>query len=130
MVEPNKMRRFMLAGIVVASMCQPASSATFIRCKSSKDGVVTITLNAMKKFSSSLNCISGNFVVDLTPCAPNGGFGLSYPTGSASLSGVVKRWQDYGNHLGGVTGNRIDRSSILFKGVLMSPGAVLVLGRA
>jgi hypothetical protein len=41
----------------------------------------------MWKFSASLNCISGSFISDMTPCAPDGGFGLSYPTGDASLSG-------------------------------------------
>lgn len=115
------MRKIWMMSIVGASMCQSAFAETFIRCTSADKDVVTITLDSVHKFSSSLNCIAGKFVIDLTPCAPNGGFGLSSRTGIVSLVGVAKRWQDYGSHLGGVTGNRIDDSTIWFNGGFMVP---------
>ncbi|MGB3584829.1 MAG: hypothetical protein WBA40_27465 [Roseiarcus sp.] len=56
---------------------------------------VVITLGASKQFGRILNCISGDFIVDMTPCAPDGGYGLSAGTGSAPLVSIVDRWQDY-----------------------------------
>jgi len=107
--------------LIVFFNVSPLHAATYIRCHNQAEQV-KITLSAMRKFSSTLNCISGSFVADMTPCAPNGGFGLSYPTGQASLSRVVMRWQDYGDHMGGVVGNHVNGQEIVFSGGYMSPG--------
>ncbi|HEY8009350.1 MAG TPA: hypothetical protein VIE66_21820 [Methylocella sp.] len=118
------MRKILLAATIMGASCDCALSATFIRCTSQQKGdIVTITLDKIKKYGHTLNCIAGDFIADMTPCAPNGGYGLSAPTGSASLVGVVMRWQDYGNHLGGVVGSNVDATTISFSGGYMSPGA-------
>lgn len=52
----------------------------------------------------------------MTPCAPDGGFGLSAPTGSASLVAVVNRWQDYADHSGGVVGHYVTTDKLSFSG--------------
>jgi hypothetical protein len=52
----------------------------------------------------------------MTPCAPNGAYGLSAPTGSAELVGVVDRWQDYANHSGGVVSHFANADTIYFAG--------------
>jgi len=97
-----------------------AFAGPIIKCQSNNHSNVFITLNARKQFGHTLNCISGDFVADMTPCAPNGGFGLSYPTGTAALSRVVKRWQDYGDHFGGVASNNISETRMTFSGGFMS----------
>ena len=70
-----------------------------------------------------MNCISGDFIVELTPCAPNSEFGLSAPTGGATLVGTVERWQDYTTHFGGVSGNSIDDHGMFFSGGFNSPSS-------
>ncbi len=79
-----------------------------------------MTLDAQRMLNRTVSCISGSFVADMTPCAPNGEFGLSYPTGSASLSKIVNHWQDYGDHLGGVVSYTNSPQSISFSGGFMS----------
>jgi len=59
--------------------------------------------------------------VDMTPCAPDGAYGLSAPTGSAELVGVVDRWQDYTNHSGGVVSHFANSETIYFTGGFNSP---------
>ncbi len=99
-----------------------ACAETIIRCNSlvGKE-VVTIVLSGERKFGRSLNCIEGDFVEDMTPCAPNGGFGLSAPTGAALLSRLVYRWQDYTDHGGGVVGSSVSSTRIYFSGGWMAP---------
>lgn len=63
-----------------------------------------------------LNCISGDWIYDMTPCAPKGGWGLSSPMGKAVIVNVVYRWQDFSNHDGGIVGNIINDSEIIFEG--------------
>ena len=93
-----------------------------ILCSPDKHGSdVIITLDGLEKFGRSLNCISGSFISDMTPCAPNGGYGLSAPTGYGALVGVVDRWQDYSTHFGGVTSNFANSNRIYFSGGVTSP---------
>ncbi|MCJ2042523.1 hypothetical protein MKK55_26770 [Methylobacterium sp. J-059] len=92
-----------------------------IRCTAKGQPDVTMTLNAERKFDYVLSCISGRFIADMTPCAPNGGFGLSSPTGTASLARVVERWQDYGDHMGGITGYTSNATQVHFDGGFFSP---------
>ncbi|UHC17840.1 hypothetical protein LRS73_08245 [Methylobacterium currus] len=80
-----------------------------------------MTLDGERRFGRVLSCIKGDFIADMTPCAPKGGYGLSYPTGSASLAQVVDRWQDYADHLGGIVGYAADASSLQFDGGFYSP---------
>jgi hypothetical protein len=86
--------------VLIAILYLPvmATAKEQILCEIAGKPNVVITLGAKRQFGRILNCISGDFIVDLTPCAPNQGFGLSAGTGSAALVAVVNRWQDYATH--------------------------------
>lgn len=94
----------------------PSHARSLIRCQGAGDDVV-ISLQERKAYGKTLSClIKATFVSDMEPCAPNNGFGLSAPTGSASLGRVVMRWQDYMNHMGGVVGFGENAATISFTG--------------
>lgn len=48
-----------------------------------------------------LHCVSGLLIPDMTPCAPDQGWGLSYPTGAANLASVTTLWAEADRHYGG-----------------------------
>ena len=59
----------------------------------------------------------GDFITDMTPCAPSkGGWGFSAPMGTASLVGVSERWQDAVAHFGGVFSYGYDPEKLYFEG--------------
>jgi len=100
----------------------PSYARSLIQCRSGSDEVV-ISLQDRKAFGRTLSCIiKSNFVADMTPCASNGGFGLSAPTGMASLGKVVDRWQDYMDHMGGVVGFGESAATISFTGGFVYSG--------
>jgi hypothetical protein len=99
-----------------------ASANQTIRCERADAERITIYLRSDKYQGTIINCISGDFIYDMTPCAPKGGFGLSAPTGSASLVDIVWRWQDYGSHLGGVTSYNESSDELVFTGGFVSDG--------
>jgi hypothetical protein len=109
----------------LASALTPASGSAKeqILCSHVGDSDIVITLGATRQFNRTLNCIQGNFVVDITPCAPAGAYGLSAPTGSAELVGVVDRWQDYARHNGGVTQHFVNDHEIYFSGGFTNAGS-------
>jgi len=107
--------------IIILASPIGASSKSLIICHPTKGrGDVIITLDAGKEFGRILNCVDGDFIVDMTPCAPNAAYGLSYPTGSAKLRQIVDRWQDYMDHHGGVVSSNITESEIRFSGGFMT----------
>lgn len=109
----------MLQKIVLAlALCMGTTAVAkdIIRCTSKGEPDVVITLGAERMLKRPVNCISGDFIVDMVPCAPNGSFGLSAPTGVPALSAIVDRWQDYADHTGGVTSHFINQSTIYFAG--------------
>ncbi|HQU68369.1 MAG TPA: hypothetical protein PLI43_09225 [Albidovulum sp.] len=71
-----------------------------LSCKSSAGEDFTIELFGESPFGP-LHCVQGLMIVDMTPCAPNGGWGLSYPTGSAGLAEVTPMWAVAYKHSGG-----------------------------
>jgi len=113
------------ATVLIAMLILPTSllAKEQILCSYTGKPDVVITLGAMKKFGHILNCISGKFIADMTPCAPSGGYGLSAGTGSAQLVAVVNRWQDYANHIGGIASNLTDDHSIHFSGGINFPAS-------
>lgn len=125
----ERMRRSSLIGLAaitiaigVAAQGALAFAKDLIRCTAPGASPVTLDLATRKMQGKTLACLrGGGFVADMTPCAPNGGFGLSYPTGSADLSGIVMRWQDYADHLGGVASFYAASDEIVFTGGFMSP---------
>jgi hypothetical protein len=93
--------------LMIVSVSSNASAKELLLCQSQGNADVVISLKDRQAFRHNLDCISGDFISDMTPCAPEAGFGLSAPTGRASLVAVVDRWQDYIDHLGGVAGHYI-----------------------
>lgn len=118
----NSMKQVALASAILL-ISQFAAAQEQLLCKANAQGGgdIVVSLAAESKFGRVLNCISGDFIADMTPCAPTGGFGLSYPTGAASLSGVVDKRQDYKGHQGGVTGSVVGAFEIRFLGGFNSP---------
>jgi hypothetical protein len=115
--------RRVLAGLLVLSAAGPSATQQLILCQRAGAPDTVITLRASKQFDRTLDCIAGDFVADMTPCAPNGGYGLSAPTGGAELVGVVNRWQDYADHMGGVVSHFANASTIYFGGGFNWPDA-------
>lgn len=102
----------------------PVAAASFILCTAAEKEDIVLELDSMEFEGQTLSCISGgDFIYDMTPCAPDGGYGLSYPTGSAGLLAVVHRWQDYGDHSGGVVAFTSSASSYSFQGGFTYPGS-------
>ena len=117
----DEMKR-MVAAIVFAISSSSAFSVEQILCTPTAGGSdVVVALDSFKKFKRTFNCVSGPFVVDLSGCAPSGAYGLHSPTGSASLIGVVDRWQDYMSHLGGITSSSVTDHDIAFTGGFVGP---------
>jgi hypothetical protein len=109
--------------VLLLSISATANAGDTILCSSDSGREdVTIIKSADKLFGKTLDCLSGgDFIADLTPCAPNEEFALSAPTGSAAIVEIVQRWQDYTDHLGGVTSHYITDDVIAFSGGWNSP---------
>jgi hypothetical protein len=105
-----------VAVLMVVTAAPPTLGAEQILCSRQSSSDVVITLNARRQFGRTLSCITGNFVADMTPCAPEGAFSLSAPTGATELVGVVDRWQEYLNHDGGVVSYVKSPEQIVFSG--------------
>jgi|SRR5882724_2229385 len=116
-----KTKTEVLAALLALSTAMPASAKVLVLCQRPGSPDTVITLEASTQFNRTLDCIAGNFVADMTPCAPNGGYGLSAPTGSANLVGVVDRWQDYSDHSGGVVSHFASADTIYFSGGINRP---------
>ena len=101
------------------ALAAPAEKPMHLLCKGDGIDNVYVHLNSKKQFGHVLSCVSGPFIADMMPCAPNGGYGLSSPTGSADLVGVVMRSQDYQRHLGGVTAFTRQGDDVTFTGGFM-----------
>jgi hypothetical protein len=114
-------KRTALLLIVALALPNAATAKQRILCKSPGNHDIEIILGETREFGRTLNCIWGDFIADITPCAPNHGFGLSAPTGSAALVDVVDRRRDYADHIGAVTGNIVSREKITFSGGFTFP---------
>ena len=113
--------RLALALTVLVLGVGPGWAVETIKCSAEAGKPVTITLKAERFAGRLMSCIAGNFVSNLTPCAPTKAFSLSAPTGSASIVGVVNRWQDYAGHNGGVVGFFKTHTTISFTGGFNTP---------
>lgn len=117
------MRGILAAVALVAAASSPSTAATkFILCQSQDIEDVVIELDAAAFEGRSMACIRGGngFYADMTPCAPDGAFALSAPTGAAAIVAIVDRWQDYGDHLGGVVSFGASEINYWFQGGFMS----------
>lgn len=119
------MMRLALA-LVVLVVASPVMAAGVIRCTAKGHDPVTISLDSDRFKGRPISCLTGSFVADMTPCAPNKAFALSAPTGTAAIVAVVDRWQEYANHNGGVVGFFQTPETISFTGGFNSPDGGLV----
>lgn len=98
--------RAIVVGLAALAASGSPVTAAEVLCTHEGGADVTIALSSRESFGHKLSCIAGDFVEDMTPCAPDGGYGLSAPTGDARLVGVAMDWREpaYANHInGGVT---------------------------
>ncbi len=116
-----------MLAVVICVGTASAAQAAEIRCSNGKMAV-TINLDQSNIDRRVVSCISGDFVSDLTPCAPPNGYGLSAPTGSGAIVGIVDHWRDFFQHLGGVTHHWRSASEIGFIGGFHTPGGGLQNG--
>lgn len=107
--------------LMLTALSTAAAAAPIIDCESPGAEPVRLRLETDSFDGQPLSCIEGPFISDMTPCAPNGGWGLSAPTGIAPLTGLVYRWQDYTDHMGGVVGFFSTETRIRFSGGYNSP---------
>ncbi len=112
--------KLLVAAVLAALPCHAgaAQAKVIVRCIAAGQGDVVITLHHSRGFGRVLDCISGPFVVDLTPCAPDRGFGLSAGTGAAELVGIATRWQDARLHPAGIVGHFDDTEMLRFDAYL------------
>ena len=71
-----------------------------LACKSRVGENFTIELFGESKFGP-MHCVKGLWIVDMTPCAPDGGWGLSSPTGRAGIVEVTPMWAVAAGHFAG-----------------------------
>ncbi len=114
--------RGLVVALVVAFVPSVASAKDIIECVKPGAEPIRIILDAKEFEGRKLSCLEGDFIVDMQPCAPNGGYSLSRPTGSASLYALTDRWQDLGQHTGGTTLFLASDTKIGFDGFFMSEG--------
>ncbi|TIX92098.1 hypothetical protein BSK43_006800 [Rhizobium sp. P44RR-XXIV] len=105
--------------VYLAATGMALAAPTHLLCKGDGSDTVYVHLNSKKQFGHILNCVGGPFITDMTACAPDGGYGLSAPSGTAALVGVVMRPKDYQRHLGGVTGFTRQGDDVTFTGGVM-----------
>lgn len=106
----------LLALLAITIATDANASSQIIRCERPRSEPIAITLDADHQYGASLNCVSSGFIFDMTPCAPTNGWGMSAPTGIGALVGVARRWQEYADHVGGLTYSAIDGTRMLFTG--------------
>jgi len=90
-------------------------------CKAPGAGDVTIHFDVKKMFGREVDCINGDFVADLSGCAPNGAYSLHAPTGDAAMVAIVDRPQDYAKHMGGIMSHYVNQDHIYFAGGFNDP---------
>ena len=115
---PIQMKRILIAAML--GLPRPGAAEELIECKNDSMKAV-VSLNSFAKFGRMLSCVRGPFINDLTPCAPNGEFGLSYRKANSTIVDVVSRSQDYSSHVGGVTSHYVNDTEIYFSGGFNSP---------
>ena len=77
-----------VAFVATASLAQSQGVPLHIECVAHSGETVSIDLFGPSEFGP-LHCIQAPGIYDLTPCAPDQGWGLSFGTGAATLSGVT-----------------------------------------
>jgi hypothetical protein len=111
------MKLLIVAAACISPMIAIAQSGpSVIICTNDIGNEVLVETWKDSRFSEPLHCIHGNFVYDLTPCAPQGGWGLSSGFGRAGLSEVTQNWQTASNWPNGKVSAMVGALKITFKG--------------
>lgn len=100
-----------LATLIASNQCY---ANDIIRCVAGEKKI-DIAFESYDFNGEKLNCLFGSFLSDMTPCAPNGGFAVSAPTGTAPIVYTTSRWQDVRDEIGGVTQHWINSTQIYFR---------------
>ena len=107
----------LFAGLISIALPTNAFShdyTSLIECKSDNASPILIELWKPSEVENLLHCVNGDFIVDMTPCAPDGGWGLSRGTGLADLSEVTSSWQEAHDHTSGKLSAWVGMTSIKF----------------
>ncbi len=90
----------LMTAVTPAAAQDGTPKPVLLACESAAGENFTIELFSESTFGP-LHCVTGLTIVDMTPCAPDKGWGLSYPTGSAGLADVTNSWSVASQHFGG-----------------------------
>lgn len=116
------MLRRSAVAVLATLLASNASAASVDRverlivCQSKGQADIVLQINSEREQGRLLSCIDADFISDMTPCSADGSWSLSYPTGTAAISSIVDRWQDWADHMGGVTFFRLSADSYYFDG--------------
>ncbi len=90
-----------LAVLPFCSNAQGAGTEGVILCQGKEDSRLIVELWKPSTFGEPVHCIRADFIDDMTPCAPNGGWGLSEDTPSAELVAITSDWRTAHKHTAG-----------------------------
>lgn len=109
-------RRLAITAPLLLAFLTNADASSSIKCLSPNGSPITIRIESSKYQNEILNCIDGDFIYDLTPCAPNGKYALSRPTGSVDIVEVTESDKVMFNWNGGYTQSIVNSDEIFFGG--------------
>lgn len=96
----------MTLALIALAVCTPVAAQENARppvlllCQSDRDEDFSIELFRPTEWGA-MHCVSGLLIADMTPCGPDGGWGLSAGTGLAPITEVTSNWQVAGAHYAG-----------------------------
>ena len=99
------MKRMILCALLAAAphgvSAGSAVNEESFRCDSEDGSAVVVRLWKPSGFNEPLHCLQADFIVGMTPCAPNGGWGLSSDTTGAELTEITSDWKTAHEHQAG-----------------------------
>jgi hypothetical protein len=118
-----------ISTVIVLGTVNSALGNDAIRCVRPGSGDIYISVNSRSAFGRQLSCIHGDFVSDMTPCAPANGLSLSAPTGDGRIVQVFDKWPEVAHQLGGVTQFEATGDSYTFTGYQPVPTKLSIVSR-
>lgn len=103
--------------ILIFGSARPSFGGEVIKCVRAGSADIVVSIDSRESLGRRLSCVYGDFVSDMTPCAPKGGFSMSAPTGDARIVQLFDKWpQILPGNLGGVTQFEWSNDSYVFTG--------------
>lgn len=84
----------------LAQAQEALSAPVLLECQSAKGESFSIELFSETRWGP-MHCVEGLGIMDMTACAPDGGWGLSLPTGQVPIADVTSSWAVATQHMGG-----------------------------